>query len=50
MSAMKNFLDQVQELLEVGYNADVISQRLGCSLEMAEQAIEFWSENAEWYE
>lgn len=47
MSAMKNFLDQVQELLEVGYNADVISQRLGCSLEMAEQAIEFWSENAE---
>jgi len=47
MSAMKNFLDQVQELLEAGCNADVISQKLGCSLEMAEQAIEFWTVYAE---
>jgi len=47
MSAMKNLLDQVQELLEAGYNADQISQKLGCSLEMAEQAIEFWSNYAE---
>jgi hypothetical protein len=47
MSAMKNFLDQVQELLEAGCNADQISQKLGCSLEMAEQAIEFWTDYAE---
>jgi hypothetical protein len=47
MSGMKHFLDQVQELLEAGYNADTISQKLGCSLEMAEQAIEFWSDYAE---
>lgn len=47
MSAMKNFLDEVQELLEAGCNADVISQKLGCSLEMAEQAIEFWTDYAE---
>ena len=47
MSALKNFLDEVQELLEAGCNADVISQKLGCSLEMAEQAIEFWSDYAE---
>jgi hypothetical protein len=47
MSYMKNFLDEVQELLERGYNADQISQKLGCSLEMAEQAVEFWSDYAE---
>jgi uncharacterized protein (DUF433 family) len=47
MSGMKNFLDQVQDLLEAGCSADQISQKLGCSLEMAEQAIEFWSDYAE---
>jgi hypothetical protein len=47
MSGMKNFLDQVQELLEAGYNADKISQTLGCSLDMAEQAVEYWTDYAE---
>lgn len=47
MSAMKRLLDDVQELMEAGYSADQISQKLGCSLEMAEQAIEFWSDYAE---
>ena len=47
MSYMKNFLEEVQELLERGYNADQISQKLGCSLEMAEQAVEFWSDYVE---
>jgi hypothetical protein len=44
---MKSFLDEVQTLLERGYNADQISQKLGCSLEMAEQAVEFWTDYAE---
>ena len=47
MSGMKKFLDEVQELLERGYNADQISQKLGCSLEMAEQAVEYWTDFAE---
>ena len=47
MSYMKNFLDEVQELLERGYNADQISQALGCSLDMAEQAVEYWTDFAE---
>ena len=47
MSAMKAFLDDVQVLLECGYNADQISQALGCSLEMAEQAVEYWTDYAE---
>ena len=47
MSYMKAFLDKVQTLLERGYNADQISQKLGCSLEMAEQAVEFWTDFAE---
>ena len=47
MSYMKNFLDEVQTLLECGYNADQISQALGCSLEMAEQAVEYWTDFAE---
>jgi len=42
MSGMKNFLDEVQVLLEQGCNADQISQKLGCSLDMAEQAVEYW--------
>jgi hypothetical protein len=47
MSGMKAFLDEVQVLLECGYNADQISQALGCSLEMAEQAVEYWTDFAE---
>jgi hypothetical protein len=47
MSSMKAFLDEVQVLLERGYNADQISQVLGCSLEMAEQAVEYWTDFAE---
>jgi len=47
MSYMKNFLDEVQTLLECGYNADQISQALGCSLDLAEQAIEYWTNYAE---
>ena len=47
MSAMKAFLDEVQELLEAGLNADQISQKLGCSLDMAEQAVEFWTDLSE---
>jgi len=47
MSYMKNFLENVQELLEQGYNADRISQELGCSLEFAEQAIEYWTDYTE---
>jgi hypothetical protein len=47
MSAMKNFLDKVQELLEQGYNADKIAQTLGCSLDFAEQAVEYWTDYQE---
>ncbi len=47
MSRMKNFLDEVQILLEAGYSIDQISQSLGCSLEMAEQAVEYWTDYAE---
>lgn len=47
MSYMKNFLEEVQVLLECGYNTDQISQALGCSLELAEQAVEYWTDYAE---
>lgn len=47
MSAMKAFLDEVQELLEAGLNADQISQKLGCSLDLAEQAVEYWTDYQE---
>ena len=47
MSKMKCFLEDVQLLLEQGCNADQISQKLGCSLDMAEQAVEYWSELVE---
>ena len=47
MSAMKNFLDKVQELLEQGYDTDKIAQILGCSLDFAEQAVEYWTDYQE---
>jgi hypothetical protein len=42
MSKMKCFLEDVKVLLDQGFNADQISQKLGCSLDMAEQAVEYW--------
>ena len=47
MSGYKKFLAEVQILLECGYNADQISSALSCSLEMAEQAVEYWTDFAE---
>jgi hypothetical protein len=47
MSGYKKFLDEVQLLLEQGCNADQISQKLGCSLDMAEQAVEYWTDYQE---
>ena len=47
MSKFKRFLEDVQALLEAGYTTDRIAQELGCSLELAEQAVEYWTDYAE---
>jgi hypothetical protein len=47
MSMMKNFLENVQELLEAGYSIEDIQKELKCSFELVEQAVEFWSDYSE---